>query len=144
MPLETILFEAHSGTRWLVVLVFLIIVVRFGIGMAASQSYDKFASNLLLAFAIILTLQWVLGLVYWVYNGLVTSGNLFFGAAYRIPHLLVMTVAVGASHAIRRRLSGGSAKEKYGKQLGAVVGIAVIVFVGVVLLPAGFSGWLPG
>lgn len=143
MPLETILFEAHSGTRWLVILVFILIAIRYTVGLAAKQSYDKFAANLLLAFAIILTLQWVLGLVYWIYNGLVTSGNLFFGATYRIPHLLLMTVAVGVSHAIRSRLNSGSAKDKYRSQLVAVVGIAVIVFVGVLLLPAGMSRWLP-
>ncbi len=143
MPLETILFQAHSGTRWLVILIVLVIVIRFAVGLAVKQDYDKVAANSLTAFAVILTLQWVLGLVYWIYNGTATVGNLFFGAGYRIPHLLLMTVAVGAAHTIRRRLNSGSASDKYRNQLIAVVAISVVVFVGVLVLPNGMSRWLP-
>jgi len=143
MNVNDILFQAHSGIRWLVVLALLFVVLRFATGLMTRSDYDSLARNLFMAFVVVLTLQWVLGLVYFLVNGL-TAGNLLFKAGYRIPHLLVMTAVVGLSHAVQNRWADEPDGVQYRNKLIASVIAAILIFVGVLLLPGGINRWLMG
>ncbi|MGF1504217.1 MAG: hypothetical protein GYB64_02945 [Chloroflexi bacterium] len=136
--LNTILAESHSGTRWLVVLIALAVLVRFAVGAARSGTYDNVAKGLFTAFTVLLTIQWVLGVVYWIYYW-ITIG---FQAAH-IVHLLIMTVALGLVHMARARWGGDQLPDSdaYRRQLLTTVGSLVLVFIGVIVLPGGIARW---
>ena len=137
MDINSILFQAHSGIRWLVMLALLFVVLRFVVGLTTKSDYDPLAENLLMGFVAVLTLQWVLGAVYFLVSGL-TAGNLLDGA----PHLLVMTAAVGVSHTMRGRWTDKSDAIRYRNELLLTLGVALAVFVGVLLLPGGIIRWI--
>ena len=122
----------HSWVRWLVVLVALIDLIYFAIGWLRGRDYDKTARRLMSAFSGIISLQWLLGVVFLVVLGSQTG----FGVRHYWEHLTVMTIAVFVSNVpniLRRRELTGA--QRYLVNLGSIVAVIILVFIGISLLP---------
>jgi hypothetical protein len=83
------------------------------------------------AFAGLLSLQWLLGILLF----LVMSS---FSIGYRWEHALTMTIAVGVSH-MHRRWKDAPDAIRYRNSLIIVVVVLALVFIGVARLPQGWS-----
>jgi uncharacterized membrane protein YphA (DoxX/SURF4 family) len=110
------LFAAHSGVRYLVLLIGLIALVWFAWGKAAGSPFARPAPALLAAFVGILDVQVLLGVA------LVIGGH-------RPPgiwgHVALMAAAVTFAHVMKKR---GKRAEGYGLPLlGVAVALALIV-----------------
>lgn len=86
---STILFHAHSGLRYLVLLVGIIALVYTAVAAARRRPWDSTTRGLLLAFTGLLDLQVLLGLV------LVFVWR-FYPALW--GHILMMLLAVATAH----------------------------------------------
>lgn len=131
MNLVTILLEIHSGVRWLVVLAALVVVVKYVISLIRKNRYNKLDGILWTIFVRTFSVQWLLGLV-------VFSHRIIIGAFVinHIYHLVIMTLAIGMVEMGGKRFEG-----QHRNLLLAAVGSLVIIFFGVLVLPAGMSRW---
>ncbi|MEO8392830.1 MAG: hypothetical protein ABI700_07545 [Chloroflexota bacterium] len=127
-----ILRSLHSWVRWLVVLVALIDLVYFAIGWRHGRKYDHAPRRLMSAFSGAISLQWLLGVIFLIALGSQTG----FGIRYYGEHLTVMTLAVFAANLpniLRRRELTDA--QRYIINLGSIVAVIVLVFIGISLLP---------
>lgn len=128
-----ILLEVHSIVRWAIVIVGVIATIKFLIGLARKSSFDKMDRGLSSGFSGLMDLQVTLGLLYFFITG--------FGGAgfpmYRIEHLTTMLLAAVAGHAPAMFKKKGW--NKYAVALGSIFVALVLVYVGVMRLPGGWS-----
>lgn len=122
------LYQAHSGVRWLVVLM---TVVAFGwllFRYLQNQSYDKRTHIIMASWAGLVGLQWILGIVLMLVLGT------FTGAQW--SHAGVLTIALAVAHAyvpLKKRPD----KVRFTGGLASIIAVGVLVFVGVQLV----NGW---
>ena len=124
----TMLFHAHSGLRYLVLLAGIIAVAAFLIGLLRRRDFGGAGPGLLAAYTGLVDLQIVLGLV-------------LFALGRRVPgiegHLALMILAAavlhGASIARRRR----SQPTGYGLPLVGVVGSLMLIVLGILAIGRG-------
>ena len=92
----------HSGVRWLVLLIAVIDLVYFVVGWLRGRAYDQPARRLMTAFSILISIQWLIGVVFLIVLGAQTG----FGVRHYWEHLTVMTIAVFVANVpnmLRRR-----------------------------------------
>ncbi len=131
------LFRIHSDLRWLLVAVAVLAAVRLAVGWLRGESpYDRASRILMLLFTIGVDVQVLVGLIYLVWNGIDAD----YWPRYRFEHLAVMLVAAGVAH-LPRRWRSAPAPVRYRNDALTVIAVAVLVFVGVVLLPGGMNRW---
>ncbi len=131
MEFSQILFQAHSGVRWLVVLMTLVALVWMLVGLLQQRAYDQTARRVMLAFSIVVSLQWLLGVILFVVQGDFSSG-------YRWEHAITLTIAVAVSH-LHNRWKNAPDAVRYRNNLLIIVAVLVLVFIGVARLPQGWS-----
>lgn len=90
----TVLLTIHSITRWLVTIAAIALLVRLVIGLIKKQPFDKSASALTGAFGGLMDTQLLLGLLFFVLDGLGKTGF----PPYRWEHAVTMLLAVIAAH----------------------------------------------
>jgi len=90
------LFMAHSGWRYLVLLVVIIAILKFLVGWFGKQSWSKFDQTLGAMTPIVIDIQWLLGIVLW----LMAPAAWFAGrGTVTFPeHAGTMTLALIAAH----------------------------------------------
>jgi len=128
---ENILYQAHSGVRWLVVLATIVALVALIIGMVQKRPYEAFAKRFMFIFARAIEVQWLLGLLL-----IVVLGQ---WAPYQIEHAVTLTIAVVAAHLdmpFRRQADS----RRYYAAIGAILVTLVLVYIGVARLPQGWMG----
>lgn len=128
MDLNNILFQAHSGVRWLVILATVVAVVALIIGLTQKRPFDTFAKRFMTIFTRVIEVQWLLGLIVLIALGIPQ------GTEYRWGHLAVTTVAVVVAHLylpFRRQPDD----RRYLISIGVIVLTLVLVYVGVAALP---------
>lgn len=132
-----ILLTLHSLVRWAVVLVALATILKFALGLAQKQPYDKAARGLAAGFSGLMDTQLLLGLLFFILNGAAIEGG--FAIRQRWEHLAVMLIAVVVSHlpAMWKKLDDQS---RYRNGLIAIIAAILLVVVGVSLLPG--NRWL--
>ena len=133
MDINMILREAHSGVRWLVLLVTIIALVKLVLGLIQSGAYDQLTQRIMIAFSGLITVQWLLGLILF----LVLEDS--FSLGYRWEHAGIMTVATGVSH-VHMRWKNADDRTRYRNSLIIVAIVLALVFVGVWRLPQGWTG----
>ena len=96
MTLTSILFQAHSGWRYLVILVLVVALLKLLIGLVGGQRWSRLDHNLGVATPIVITIQWLLGIVLWA----LTPAAWFLnrGSVNFAEHAGTMTLAVAAAH----------------------------------------------
>jgi hypothetical protein len=127
-----ILLMIHSIVRWLIVILGLVALVKFAIGLAGKNAFGKMDRGLSSGFSGLMDLQVTLGLLYFLITGF---GGVGF-PPYRIEHGVTMLIAAGVAHSPSMFKK---TTNKYAVALGAVVGTLVLVYIGVSLLPGGWS-----
>jgi hypothetical protein len=128
-----ILLEIHSIIRWLIVIVGIIAIVKFTIGLARKSAFDKMDRGLSAGFSGLMDLQVTLGLLYFFITGF---GGVGF-PMFRIEHLTTMLLAAVAGHA--PAMFKKKAWNKHAVALGAIIVSLLLVYVGVMRLPGGWS-----
>jgi len=129
-----LLYHAHSGLRYLVLLAGVVAAVAFAYGLAARRPLGA-ARGLTAAFTGLLDLQILLGL------GLVLGG-VFYGAL--IGHLVTMLLAAVAAHAssvMARRAT--DERRALATRLVGVVLTLVLIAVGITAIGRGVFGSAP-
>ena len=127
-----ILLGLHSIVRWVIVIVGLIAIVKFLTGMARKGEFGKMDRGLSAGFSGLIDLQVMLGLLYFFITGF---GGVGF-PLFRIEHMITMLVAAVVAH------SPSMFKEtpnKYAVAFYSVFGTMILIFIGVSLLPGGWS-----
>jgi hypothetical protein len=126
------LLMLHSLVRWLIVLVGVVALVKFAIGLAQKNTFGKMDRGLSSGFSGLMDLQVTLGLLYFLITGF---GGVGF-PLYRIEHGVTMLIAAGVAHtpSMFKKVTN-----KYAVALGAIAGALVLVYIGVALLPGGWS-----
>ena len=90
----SILLEAHSGVRWIVILIAVITLVKFILGWLGKKPYAPIDRTLGKVFAGVVDLQVLLGIIYMLWTGLAGVGF----PMYRIEHGVTMILAAVAAH----------------------------------------------
>ena len=134
MKFTTILLYAHSGIRWLIVVAAVAAVVFFGYGWLAKKYNQKTARILSSAYSGLLDLQVLLGLIFMVWTGVSGAGF----PRFRLEHMFMMIIAAVVAHLPSRWRSGAS--QVYYRNTFLVILLSlVLIYVGVALLPGGWS-----
>ncbi len=130
-----ILLTLHSIVRWVIVLVAFAAIIKFGIGAFGNGAFKPMDRGLSSGFSGLMDLQVLLGLIYFLWNGLATSA----WPAYRFEHLAVMLVATAVAH-LPARWKNAPDKLRFRNALFAVLFALFFVYVGVSVLPEGWAG----
>ena len=116
------LFAAHSGTRYLVLLVGLIAIVWFVWGLGTNRPFSRPAPAMFAVFVGLLDLQALMGIV------LLIGGH-------RPPgiwgHVACMVLAVTFAHFVKKSSSQGMG---YGRPLLGVAGALALIVVGILAI----------
>ena len=89
--MSNILFQAHSGWRYVVIVVAILVLIKYLIGWLGKGQWSTFDQRLGMAFPITIDIQWLLGIVLWL-TGL---SSWFLGRNVTSwEHLVTMTLAL--------------------------------------------------
>jgi len=124
-----ILLIIHSLLRWIIMLVAAALIARLAIGLVKKLAFDQTARSLTAAFSGLMDAQMLLGILYFVIDGLAGTGF----PAYRWAHALTMVVAVAVAH-LPSRWKKAEDGIRTRNTLIAVVVSLLIVLVGIAIL----------
>ncbi len=128
-----IVLTLHSIVRWLVVVVAVVALVKFALGLSRRAAPDNMDRGLMSGFSGLVDLQALLGIILIVLLTL-NGGFLTF-----LPHIGVMILAVLVAH-LPMRWRKVNDPSVIRNNLFTLVGVLVLVFIGVSLLPQGWLG----
>jgi hypothetical protein len=123
------LLTLHSIVRWVVILAAVAAIVKLVIGLAQKGDYDKTTRGLVSAFSGLMDTQVLLGLLFFVWNGMAGAGF----PRQRWEHLVIMLVAVVVAH-LPAMWKKAEPQIRLRNTLAAVVGSLVLVIIGVSVL----------
>ncbi|MBX3012516.1 MAG: hypothetical protein KF832_13460 [Caldilineaceae bacterium] len=105
-----ILFEAHSGWRYLVLLIVGVALLKFLVGLLAKQQWSRFDQILGMATPIVIDIQLLLGIVLWITQQRWSGGDTLVSW----EHPVIMLVAlIGAHVAWSRTKRATTAADKF-------------------------------
>ena len=133
-PLDIVL-EIHSGVRWLLVAVSLISLVWFVLVWQRVTRNENADRSLMAAFSGLLDLQVLIGLILILWSGFAGFGF----PRYRIEHAFMMIIAAVDAH-LSARWRNAEMHIRARNNVALIVGVLVIVYIGVSLLPQGWLG----
>lgn len=128
------LLVIHSHTRWLILLVALVAIVKFTLGWLRGGAFKGMDRGLASGFSGLMDLQATLGLIFLIWTGL--SGVGF--PMLRIEHATTMIIAAVLAH-LPARWKNASDTVRFRNTLFCIVGSLVLVFMGVVRLRGGWT-----
>jgi hypothetical protein len=123
------LLTLHSIVRWLVILVAVAAIIKLAIGLAQKQDTDKMTGGLISAFGGLMDTQLLLGLLFFVWNGLAGAGF----PRERWEHFTIMFLAVIVAH-LPAMWKKADPQKRQRNTLAAIIGSLVLVVLGVSLL----------
>jgi hypothetical protein len=129
-----ILLMAHSGIRWLIVLIALVAIVKFMIGWLRGGQFKGMDRGLMSGFSGLMDLQMTLGIIFLLWNGFTGAG--FPG--YRLLHGFIMIAAAVVAH-MSARWKTADDITRFRNNLFLIVGSLLLVLVGIAILPGGLS-----
>jgi hypothetical protein len=121
--MTTIILQAHSGWRWVVLLLIIIVVIKALIGWLAKQNWSNLDSTLVRLSRYALYIQVVLGVILYIVAQKWAAGFGFVGS-----HIIPALLAVGAVEfgAARSRKVEGSQKKFMFAFIGFVIAIVLV------------------
>ncbi len=128
------LLTLHSILRWIIIAVAALTVFKFAISWAGNQSFKGMDRGLAAGFSGLMDAQVLLGLVFFLWSGFNGAG--FPG--YRWEHMVIMFVAAALMH-VPARLKALGDKQRFFYSVVAILGALALVYVGVMLLPGGWT-----
>lgn len=126
-----ILLMLHALVRWVVLLVAVIAIIKFTVSWANNSAFKGMDRGLASGFSGLMDLQVLLGLIYFIWNGIAVTGF----PLYRIEHMITMILATGLSH-VSARLKNLNDKLRFQYSLFVILGTLALVFIGISFLPA--------
>jgi hypothetical protein len=123
----------HSHTRWLILIVALVAIVKFAIGWLRGGSFKGMDRGLTAAFSGLMDLQVTVGLIFLIWTSLV--GVPF--TPNRIEHLTTMLIAAVVAH-LPAMWKKSADNIRFRNTLFCIVGALALVFVGVMRLRGGW------
>jgi uncharacterized membrane protein YfhO len=130
----SVIFTLHSILRWIIIVVAALTVFKFAISWAGNQSFKGMDRGLAAGFSGLLDAQVLLGIVYFIWSGFGGAGF----PAYRWEHMVIMIAAAALGH-VPSRLKALGDKQRFFYSVVAILGALVLVYVGVMLLPGGWT-----
>ncbi len=119
------IFQAHSGWRWIVLLIVVITTLKVLIGWLASQNWSRLDSNLIRLSNIALAIQVLLGIILYVLFLSQGRDNVVaFTGSHVVPALLSLG-GVGFALARSRKVQGAKNKFKFAS-IGMLIAIILI------------------
>ena len=128
------LLMIHSLVRWLIVIAAVAAIIKFALGWLQGGTFQKSDRILTSAFGGLMDLQVTLGIVFLVWDGIANTGFPMF----RIAHAATMIFAAVAGH-LPARWKNAADKIRFRNTLFCVLGALALVYLGVALLPKGWS-----
>ena len=129
-----ILLTLHSAMRWAIILIAALAVIKFTVGWAGDSAFKGMDRGLAAGFSGLMDLQVMIGLVYFVWNGIEVTGF----PLYRILHMLVMLIAAALAH-LPARFRNLTDKLRFQYSVFVILGSLALIFVGIAILPGGLS-----
>ena len=129
-----ILLMAHSGIRWLVLLVAVTAIIKFAIGWLRGGVFKGMDRGLMAGFSGLMDLQATLGIIFLIWNGLSGVGFPLF----RIEHGLIMIAASVVAH-LSARWRNADDQTRFRNNLFIIIGSLILVVIGMAVLPGGLS-----
>ena len=129
-----ILLMAHSGLRWLVLLVAAIALGKYLIGWLGNSQFKSMDRGLMAGFSGLMDLQVTLGLIFLLWNGFSGTGFPMF----RIEHAIIMIVAAVVAH-LSVRWKTADDRTRFRNYFFIILAALVLVVVGIARLPGGLS-----
>lgn len=125
---------AHSGLRWLVMLVAGIAIARFLFGWLTRARFQGMDRGLMSAFIGLMDLQVALGIILLLWSGLSGAGF----PRYRIEHGLIMILAAFVAH-FSARWRDAEDPLRFRNFLVLTAASIVLVLFGIAMLPGGLT-----
>ena len=129
-----ILLVIHSHTRWLILLVALVAIVKFAIGWLRGGTFKGMDRGLAAGFSGLMDLQATVGLIFLIWTSVV--GVPF--TPNRMEHATTMIIAAVLAH-LPARWKNSPDAIRFRNTLFCIVGALVLVFMGVVRLRGGWT-----
>ena len=129
-----VLLMAHSGLRWLVLLVALIALAKFLLGWLTRSPFKGMDRGLMAGYSGLLDLQSTLGIIFLLWNGFTGAGF----PRYRLEHGLIMIVAAVVAH-LSSRWKQAEDAVRFRNNLFLILASLALVLIGIAMLPGGLS-----
>jgi hypothetical protein len=129
-----VLLTIHSALRWAIILAAALAIIKFTIGWAGDSGFKGVDRGLAAGFSGLMDLQVMIGLIYFVWNGIEVTGF----PPYRILHMIVMIIAAALAH-LPGRFQNLTDKLRFQYSVFAILGSLVLIAIGISLLPHGWS-----
>src|SRR3712207_2293270 len=134
--MQGIILTLHSYWRWVVVALAVVAIIRFAISWLRRAPENGMDRALMPAFAGALDLQTLLGITYFIWDGL--ARNIW--PLYRIEHAGTMLIAVAIAHIGTRRWRRAANPIRARNYLLVVVVVFLLIGAGTSRLPQGWFG----
>ncbi len=119
------MLQAHSGWRWLVLLIVVIAIIKFVIGWLAAQKWTNLDTNLMRITNWVVTIQVVLGILLYILILFQGRPNIVsFTLSHALPALLALG-GVGFALARSRKASGDRQKFMFAS-IGLIAAMVLI------------------
>jgi hypothetical protein len=128
------LLMAHSGLRWLILLVAVVAIVKFLIGWLTRGQYKGMDQGLMAGFSGLMDLQTALGIILLLWSGFAGAGF----PRYRIEHGVIMIVAAVVAH-LSARWKEAEDAVRFRNGLLVILASLILVLIGILVLPGGLS-----
>ena len=131
----TFLLQAHSGWRYIVILVMVLALLKLLIGLMAKQRWSRLDQILGAATPIVIDIQWLLGIFLWIVEQRWTGGD----PLRSWEHPVAMTLALVAAHVgWSRAKRAPNDRAKFQPAFTGFLIAALLIAVGV----ARVTGWM--
>jgi hypothetical protein len=130
----SILLVTHSYLRWLVLIVAVAAAVKFAIGWLRGSEFKGMDRGLTAGFSGVMDLQATLGFILFIWMGVAGLGF----PMYRIEHAVTMIIAASVAH-LPARWKNAADNIRFRNGLFCILGALLLVYVGVMRLPGGWS-----
>jgi len=129
-----ILLMAHSGLRWLVIVVAAVAIIEYLIGWLRRAQFKGMDRGFMAAFSGLMDLQATLGIILLLWSGFTGAG--FPG--FRLLHGLIMIIAAVVAH-MSVRWKDADDTTRFRNNLFIILASLILVLIGIAVLPGGLS-----
>ena len=129
-----ILLMAHSGLRWLVIVVAAVAIIEYLIGWLRRAQFRGMDRGFMAAFSGLMDLQATLGIILLLWSGFTGAG--FPG--FRLLHGLIMIIAAVVAH-MSVRWKDADDTTRFRNNLFIILASLILVLIGIAVLPGGLS-----
>ncbi len=130
--MNSVLLALHSGWRWVVLLVAVVVIVKMLLGWFGRRSWGRLDDQLSLVFTIVIDIEVLLGILTWFFIKAWEMGRI---AAFEHP--LIMLLAVVVAHVGQRRARRAADDTAKYRTSAIFYGVSfVLILVGVMLVAA--------